>query len=157
MSTLSAGTPTVATTEELAELARTALRRCGADLDTLPGMPGTDRITASSPLTGETLFKVSASTPTDVEAAIQAAHEAFRPPRGLRGTAEERVGCRPQQQTGGVRGGDELPGVGELRGDGFLDVHMPVGRQRAAATISTRSPFMAPPVLARHPTNSHAP
>ena len=71
MTTISAGAP-VPTTGELAGLARTALRRCGAD----PGdLPGTDRITASSPLTGEALFDVPAGTPAEVEAAIQAAQD----------------------------------------------------------------------------------
>src|SRR5919109_1139601 len=93
MTTVSAGTPAVPTTEELVELARTVLRRCGADLDALPGA---GRITARSPVTGEPLFEVAASTPADVEAAIQAAHTAFLAwrtvPAPVRGGLVKRLG-----------------------------------------------------------------
>jgi aldehyde dehydrogenase (NAD+) len=92
MTTISAGAP-VPSTGELAGLARTALRRCGAD----PGdLPGTDRITASSPLTGEALFDVPAGTLAEVEAAIQAAHAAFLAwravPAPVRGALVKRLG-----------------------------------------------------------------
>jgi aldehyde dehydrogenase (NAD+) len=89
MSILSA----VPTTDELVDLARTALRRCGADVD---AVPGTARLTARTPLTGEALFDVPASTPTDVAAAIRAAHEAFliwrTVPAPVRGGLVKRLG-----------------------------------------------------------------
>jgi aldehyde dehydrogenase (NAD+) len=93
MTTVSAGTPTVPTTEELVERARTALRRCGADLGALTG---TDRMPARSPVTGEALFDVRANTPAEVEAAIQAAHTAFltwrNVPAPVRGGLVKRLG-----------------------------------------------------------------
>jgi aldehyde dehydrogenase (NAD+) len=93
MTTVSASATAVPATGELAGLARTALRQCGAD----PGdLPGTDRITACSPLTGEALFDVPASTPAEVEAAIQAAHAAFLTwravPAPVRGGLVKRLG-----------------------------------------------------------------
>ena len=61
MTTAQASIPTIPTTLELVELARRALQRCGVDPHALTAGP--DCITASSPLTGETLFDVPASTP----------------------------------------------------------------------------------------------
>src|SRR5919206_3018930 len=93
MTSVAASTPTVPTTEELVELARTVLRRCGAALD---AWPGTDRMTASSPLTGEALFDLPAAAPAEVEAAIQAAHTAFLTwrtvPAPVRGGLVKRLG-----------------------------------------------------------------
>ena len=81
------------TTDELARLARSALQRCGADLSRLPGAA---RITARTPVTGEALFDVPASTPTEVSAAIEAAHTAFLSwrsvPAPVRGALVKRLG-----------------------------------------------------------------
>ena len=60
MTTAQAGIPTTPTTEELVDRARAALQRCGVDPHTLTA--DAESITASSPLTGEALFDVPAST-----------------------------------------------------------------------------------------------
>ena len=94
MTTTQASIPTIPTTLELVELARRALQRCGVDPHALTAGP--DCITASSPLTGETLFDVPASTAGDVEAAIRAAHTAYLTwrsvPAPVRGGLVKRLG-----------------------------------------------------------------
>jgi aldehyde dehydrogenase (NAD+) len=94
MTTAPAGIPTIPTTQDLVELARAALQRCGVDPHVLAAGP--DRISSRSPLTGEALFDVPASTPGDVEAAIQAAHTAYLTwrsvPAPVRGGLVKRLG-----------------------------------------------------------------
>ena len=94
MTTVQATIPTIPTTGELVDLARGALHRCGVQPHALTAGP--TRITASSPLTGEALFDVPASTSTDVEAAIQAAHTAYLTwrsvPAPVRGGLVKRLG-----------------------------------------------------------------
>jgi aldehyde dehydrogenase (NAD+) len=58
-------------TDELRALALAALRRCSVDLS-----PG-GSLMARTPITGEELFAVPVAGPADVDAAIDAAHEAF--------------------------------------------------------------------------------
>jgi aldehyde dehydrogenase (NAD+) len=61
------------TTEQLRELARAGLTRCGVRL--AAGRPPV--VTARSPVTGANLFELPAATPAQVEAAVAAAHRAF--------------------------------------------------------------------------------
>jgi aldehyde dehydrogenase (NAD+) len=76
MSTAVTDTVTLPTTEELRTLARTSLERCGVDLSILD-TDAKNTITARTPVTGEDLFDYPAADAADVEAAIDAAHEAF--------------------------------------------------------------------------------
>ncbi|MFC9550084.1 aldehyde dehydrogenase family protein [Rhodococcus sp. NPDC056960] len=76
MSTAVTDTVTLPTTEELRTLARTSLQRCGVDLSILD-TDAKNTITARTPVTGEDLFDYPAADAADVEAAIDAAHEAF--------------------------------------------------------------------------------
>ncbi|RZQ60127.1 aldehyde dehydrogenase family protein [Amycolatopsis suaedae] len=64
-------TVTLPTTQELRDRARTALDRVGVTL------PDGDGVRARTPITGEDLFPLRASTSADAEAAIAAAAEAF--------------------------------------------------------------------------------
>jgi aldehyde dehydrogenase (NAD+) len=79
-------------TEELRTLARDALRRCGVDLPASAG----GGLMARTPITGEPLFAVPSAGPAEVEAAIGAAHEAFRSwrtvPAPVRGALVKRFG-----------------------------------------------------------------
>jgi aldehyde dehydrogenase (NAD+) len=95
MTTTHPGVSFIPTTAELADMARLSLQRCGVDLDSLSGN-ATTTITARTPLTGEDLFDVRAATASDVEAAIQAANDAFRQwrtvPAPVRGGLVKRLG-----------------------------------------------------------------
>jgi len=62
------------TTEQLRELARAGLTRCGVQL---AGPAGSPAVTARSPVTGANLFDLPGTTPAQVEAAVAAAHRAF--------------------------------------------------------------------------------
>ena len=68
------GTLAPTRTAELRERATAALRRCGADPDTLPG---TGRVEVVSPVTGEAVGTVPVAGTADVERAIDRAHAAF--------------------------------------------------------------------------------
>jgi aldehyde dehydrogenase (NAD+) len=61
------------TTEDLADLARRALDRCGVEI--APGSGST--VMARTPVTGEDLFAVPSADSADVTAAIERAHAAF--------------------------------------------------------------------------------
>jgi aldehyde dehydrogenase (NAD+) len=80
-------------TEDLRALARDALHRCGV---ALPEPPSGGSVTARTPITGEDLFAVPAAGRDDVEAAIDAAHEAFlawrNVPAPVRGALVKRFG-----------------------------------------------------------------
>jgi aldehyde dehydrogenase (NAD+) len=80
-------------TAALRERAATALRRCGADPDSLPG---TGRIDVVSPVTGEAVATVPFAAATDVEQAVAAAHAAFQEwrtvPAPVRGRLVKRFG-----------------------------------------------------------------
>jgi aldehyde dehydrogenase (NAD+) len=60
-------------TEQLRQLARDALQRCGAVVADRPDHP----VTARTPITGADLFDVAGADAGDVERAIDAAHQAF--------------------------------------------------------------------------------
>ncbi|REE70856.1 aldehyde dehydrogenase (NAD+) [Rhodococcus wratislaviensis] len=77
MSTAVAETIALPTTDELRTLARTSLQRCGVDPAVLDTAGVDNTITTRSPVTGESLFDYPAADAADVEAAIDAAHEAF--------------------------------------------------------------------------------
>ncbi|MFD7011988.1 aldehyde dehydrogenase family protein [Rhodococcus jostii] len=77
MSTAVAETIALPTTDELRTLARTSLQRCGVDPAVLDTAGVENTITTRSPVTGESLFDYPAADAADVEAAIDAAHEAF--------------------------------------------------------------------------------
>ncbi|QSE78362.1 aldehyde dehydrogenase family protein [Rhodococcus koreensis] len=77
MSTAVADTITLPTTDELRTLARTSLQRCGVDPAVLDTAGVKNTITARTPVTGESLFDYPAAGAADVEAAIDAAHDAF--------------------------------------------------------------------------------
>src|SRR5690625_3917028 len=66
---------TLPSTDSLREIARTALQRCGADVDAWPGGGGSFR--ARTQITGKDVFPVPAAGPAAVEAAFYAAHETF--------------------------------------------------------------------------------
>jgi aldehyde dehydrogenase (NAD+) len=78
---------------DLAELAARALRRCGADLSTLPGRA---RRTVRSPVDGTVVAEVPQAEAADVEAAIATAHAAFLTwrtvPAPIRGALVKRFG-----------------------------------------------------------------
>ncbi|MGW0734888.1 L-piperidine-6-carboxylate dehydrogenase [Streptomyces sp. NPDC002851] len=78
------------TTEELRERARTALERVGVRV------PEGSDFQARTPITGDDLFGLTAATAADTEAAIAAAHEAFRTwrstPAPRRGELVRRLG-----------------------------------------------------------------
>jgi aldehyde dehydrogenase (NAD+) len=88
----STSTTTVTSTEQLKELARTALRRCGVDLPEDPRHP----VMARTPLTGEDLFAVPGADRADVEQAVEAAQAAFLTwrtvPAPVRGALVKRFG-----------------------------------------------------------------
>jgi aldehyde dehydrogenase (NAD+) len=88
-STLAAGP----TTDALREIAQSALRRCGADLEALAGA---DRVDVVSPVTGTTVATVPFAGVADVEAAIARAHQAFAAwrtvPAPVRGRVVKRFG-----------------------------------------------------------------
>ena len=63
---------TMPTADELREVARKAMSRCGVDDARLAG----DR-TSRTPVLGTDLLPVAWSTPDDVDRAVDAAHEAF--------------------------------------------------------------------------------
>ncbi|RZL75656.1 MAG: aldehyde dehydrogenase family protein [Rhodococcus sp. (in: high G+C Gram-positive bacteria)] len=77
MSTAVTETIALPTTDELRTLARTSLQRCGVDPAVLDTTGAKNTVTARTPVTGESLFAYPAADATDVEAAIDAAHEAF--------------------------------------------------------------------------------
>jgi aldehyde dehydrogenase (NAD+) len=112
----------VPSTGELVEIAKTALTRCGADIEALPG---TERITAVSPLTGERLFDVPAVAADDVKAAIEAAHAAFLTwrtvPAPVRGALVKRLGELLTRHKGDVA---DLIGVevGKIRSEALGEV-----------------------------------
>ena len=87
------GTLAPTRTAELRERAATALHRCGADPDTLPG---TGRIEVVSPVTGEAVATVPVAGTADVEQAIDRAHAAFLQwrtvPAPVRGRLVKRFG-----------------------------------------------------------------
>ncbi|MCG5213636.1 L-piperidine-6-carboxylate dehydrogenase [Streptosporangium soli] len=80
------------TTDDLRAGARTALRHCGVDLAAIDG----DLLTARTPVTGETLFRIGGSTADDVDGAVAAAHAAFlhwrTTPAPVRGALVKRLG-----------------------------------------------------------------
>src|SRR5690349_11493555 len=82
---------TMPTADELREVARRALSRCGVDDALLSG----DR-TSRTPVLGADLLPVSWSTPDDVDRAVTAAHEAFLvwrvTPAPVRGALVKRLG-----------------------------------------------------------------
>jgi aldehyde dehydrogenase (NAD+) len=61
-------------TEQLRELAATALSRCGGDPDALPGA---ERVDVVSPVTGEPVATVPFASAADVDRAVTRAHAAF--------------------------------------------------------------------------------
>ncbi|MFE5704968.1 aldehyde dehydrogenase family protein, partial [Rhodococcus koreensis] len=77
MSTAVADAITLPTTDELRTLARTSLQRCGVDPAVLDTAGVKNTITARTPVTGESLFDYPAAGAAVVEAAIDAAHDAF--------------------------------------------------------------------------------
>ncbi len=83
------------TTDELRELARVALTRCGVDPASYAD-PGAGALTARTPVTGEELFAFPAPDAAGVAAAIDAAHEAFLTwrtvPGPVRGALVKRLG-----------------------------------------------------------------
>ena len=82
----------ITSTEQLRQLARTALDNCGVLLSEAPPHP----VLARSPLTGEPLFAVPGADAAAVEAAISAAHQAFLSwrtvPAPVRGALVKRFG-----------------------------------------------------------------
>ncbi|PVX59594.1 L-piperidine-6-carboxylate dehydrogenase [Rhodococcus globerulus] len=95
MSTAVTGTIVLPTTEDLRTLSRTSLQRCGVDLMVLD-TPMKNAVTARTPVTGEDLFDYPAADSVGVEAAIEAAHEAFLQwrtvPGPVRGALIKRLG-----------------------------------------------------------------
>jgi aldehyde dehydrogenase (NAD+) len=83
---------TVASTEELRDRARHALRHSGVEIATVPS----PSVTARTPITGEGLFDVPAAGRPEVEAAITAAKDAFAVwrvvPAPARGAVVKRLG-----------------------------------------------------------------
>src|SRR5215208_5330190 len=83
-------------TDELRELARTSLQRCGVDPNALNTAAGAATITARTPVTGDDLFDFPAAGAAQVEAAIDAAHAAFLQwrtmPAPIRGQLIKRLG-----------------------------------------------------------------
>ncbi|MEV6315600.1 aldehyde dehydrogenase family protein [Streptomyces sp. NPDC051776] len=81
---------TLPTTEDLRERARTALRRVGAEA------PEGSDFAARTPITGEDLFGLRATTSTEADEAVRAAAEAFRTwrvtPAPRRGELVRRLG-----------------------------------------------------------------
>ena len=80
-------------TAGMREIADAALRRCGADPEQLPGV---DRITVISPVTGEDVATVPFAGPAEVDAAVERAHAAFQRwrtvPAPVRGRLVKRFG-----------------------------------------------------------------
>jgi aldehyde dehydrogenase (NAD+) len=85
---------TVTSTAELRQRAGAALERCGAT--TALGRDGSTTMAARTPITGEELFAVPATTRTDVDAAVARAATAFLDWRGVpgpvRGAVVKRLG-----------------------------------------------------------------
>jgi len=114
---------TLPSTDSLRQIARTALQRCGADVDALPG--GGGRFPARTPITGEELFSVPAAGPADVEAAIDAAHETFlswrTTPGPVRGETVKRFGQLLTEHKGDIA---DLIGVevGKIRSEALGEV-----------------------------------
>jgi acyl-CoA reductase-like NAD-dependent aldehyde dehydrogenase len=83
----------IRSTEQLRRHALDALRACGVDITTLPG---TDRIDVRTPLTGGAVVTLAAVGPTEVEAAVEQAHQAFLTwrsvPAPVRGQLVKRLG-----------------------------------------------------------------
>jgi aldehyde dehydrogenase (NAD+) len=83
-------------TDELRELARTSLQRCGVDPNALNTATGAATITARTPVTGDDLFDFPAAGTAQVEGAIDAAHAAFLQwrtvPAPIRGQLIKRLG-----------------------------------------------------------------
>jgi aldehyde dehydrogenase (NAD+) len=81
------------TTEDLRDLSRAALDRCGVVPGPVPG----PAVTARTPVTGESLFAVPAADRGDVEVAIGRAHDAFLDwrtvPAPVRGGLVKRYGA----------------------------------------------------------------
>ena len=82
---------TMPTAEDLREVARRALDRCGADVAQLTG-----EHTSRTPVLGTDLLPLAWSTPDDVDRAVDAAHDAFQQwrvtPAPLRGALVKRLG-----------------------------------------------------------------
>jgi aldehyde dehydrogenase (NAD+) len=86
---------TLPPTDELRELCRRALERCGVSLaGPDPGAPG---LAARTPITGEVLFELGAASPAQARAAVASACEAFRSwrtvPAPVRGETVKRLGA----------------------------------------------------------------
>ena len=81
------------TTDDLADLARRALDRCGVEFAPATG----PTVTARTPVTGADLFAVAAAGPDEVAAAVARAHEAFLAwrtvPAPVRGGLVKRFGA----------------------------------------------------------------
>ncbi|WP_433678698.1 L-piperidine-6-carboxylate dehydrogenase [Nocardia sp. CA-119907] len=98
MSTTVANTIATPATEQLRNLARESLQRCGVDLTAMQTEANTAKttITTRSPITGENLFDFPAADAVAVEAAIDAAYEAFlqwrNVPAPVRGALIKRLG-----------------------------------------------------------------
>lgn len=95
MSNAVADTITLPTIDDLRTLSRISLQRCGVDLAVLE-TPRKNTVTARTPITGDSLFDFPAADAADVEAAIEAAHEAFLQwrtvPGPVRGALIKRLG-----------------------------------------------------------------
>lgn len=87
-------TSTLPTADALRARVRDALAAVGADVPL--GDPGAEGLPASTPITGDVLFRVPASSAADAEAAISAAAEAFSTwrttPAPVRGALVARLG-----------------------------------------------------------------
>ncbi len=122
MSTTTETVPDVPTTAALIDIAKAALAKCGADVDALPG---THRITAVSPLTGENLFEVPAVSAAQVPAAIDAAHTAFLKwrtvPAPIRGALVKRLGELLTQHKGDIADLISVE-VGKIRSEALGEV-----------------------------------
>ena len=81
------------TTDELRQIARTALQHCGAEVT---DRPGTGDIDVRSPITGDVVLSLPQVGAHEIEAAIEAAHEAFLAwrvvPAPMRGRLVKRFG-----------------------------------------------------------------
>lgn len=87
-------TPALPTAEALRTRVRDALSAVGATVELAPA--GAEGLPASTPITGDVLFTVPASTPADTESAITAAAQAFSTwrttPAPVRGALVARLG-----------------------------------------------------------------
>jgi aldehyde dehydrogenase (NAD+) len=83
----------VKTTDDLRQIAFTALKHCGADT---AGLPGSGSVEVRTPVTGEVIVSLPLAGTADVEAAIETAHEAFLAwrvvPAPVRGRLVKRLG-----------------------------------------------------------------